>query len=176
MGIRPSHLFAEGFNIYINSLGTGNTTEKEIAVDTGYNESNGVPAAATDHEAKLPTESPSQVGLNNKETFPPIPGKPETESNNVGEIAEASSANGITYKEVLKSGKRENIEKKEAKKDENPKCTDVVKIEAEEEASKSNGDALKNDSILELFDSGWLMNSPVKQTNESSLLRSVSYT
>lgn len=155
--------------------GSGNTKEKEIVVDTGYNESNGVSAAATDHEAKLPTESPSQVGLNNKETFPPVSQKPETESENIDEMAKASSAKGITYKEVLERGKRENIEKKEAKKDENPKCADVVKIAAEEEASKRNGDALKNDSILELFDSGWL-NNPVKKAIESSLHRSVSYT
>ncbi|XVE85281.1 hypothetical protein DITRI_Ditri17bG0079100 [Diplodiscus trichospermus] len=158
---------------------SGNTKEKEIVVDTGHNESNGVSAAAAaDHEAKHPTEiSPSQVGLNNKVTFPSVSEKPETESENVGEIAKASSAKGITYKEVLERGKRENFKKKKAKKNGNNNSANVVKIEeAEEQASKKEDVAEKNDSILDLFDSGWLTNIPVKRAINSSLPRSVSYT
>ncbi|XWS69213.1 hypothetical protein CRYUN_Cryun04dG0160300 [Craigia yunnanensis] len=159
--------------------GTGNTTEKEIAVDTGYNENNGVPVAATDHEAKRPTESPSQVSLNKKDAFPSVTEKPKTEAEKVGEIAKRRPAKG-TYKEVLEKGKTENIEQKEAKrdakKDENPDGTDILKIEAEDESSKRDGIALKKNSILELFDSGWLIFSPVKTAIGSSLPHSVSYT
>lgn len=159
--------------------GTGNAQEKEIVVDTGYNESNGVPEAEIDHEAKRPLESPSEVGLNSTEKFPPVSEKPKTEAEKVGEIAKPTAAKG-TYKEVLERGKAENIEKKEAKmdatKDENRDGTDVVNIEAEDESSQRDGISLKNDTILELFDSGWLMKTPVKTAIERSLPRSVSYT
>ncbi|XVF02728.1 hypothetical protein REPUB_Repub04eG0199200 [Reevesia pubescens] len=158
---------------------SGNRNEKEIVVDTGYNESNGVSAVATDHESKLPKESPSHVGLDNKETFPLVSEKPKTEAKKVGWIVNPSAERG-TYKEVLESGKGEKLEKKEEKKDaktdENPEDVDIVKIEAEDESSTSDGVALKNDSILELFDSGWLMKTPVKNAIDSSLPRSVSYT
>ncbi|XVF85227.1 hypothetical protein PTKIN_Ptkin17bG0100700 [Pterospermum kingtungense] len=161
----------------LTDWGSKNTEEKDIVVDTSCNESH-ESAVATDNETKHPIESPTQVGLHNKEKFPPVSEKPET-SENVGEIAKASSAKGITYKEVLERGKRENIEKKEAKKDENRSYSDVVKTEAdEEEASKRNGDAWKDDSIIdELFASGWLIkSSPVNNDIGSSLQRSVSYT
>ncbi|XVE74804.1 hypothetical protein DITRI_Ditri12bG0047900 [Diplodiscus trichospermus] len=154
----------------LTNLGTGNTMEKEIVVvDRGYNESNGASAAAaTDHEAKRHTASPIQVGLNNKDTFPPVAEKPKTKAEKFGDIAKPRAAKG-TYKEVLERGKTKNVEKtKGAKRN--------AKIEAEDKSSKRDGIALKKNSILELFDSGWLMNSPVKTTMGSSLPRSVSYT
>ncbi|XVF02738.1 hypothetical protein REPUB_Repub04eG0199900 [Reevesia pubescens] len=148
---RPGHLLAEVFNIYFNSMGFRQHKGNRDCCCTSYNESNGVSAAATDHETKLPKESPSHVGFNNKETFPPVSEKPKTEAEKVGEIAIPSSEKG-TYKEVLERGKREKLEKKEAKndakKDENPEDIDIVKIEAEDESSTSDGVALKNDSIL----------------------------
>ncbi|XP_021293596.1 uncharacterized protein LOC110423634 [Herrania umbratica] len=163
----------------LTQWGLGNAKEKEIVVDTGYNESNRVSAAPID-EAKRPAESPYHVGINNEETFPPVSEKPKTESEKVSLQAKPSAAKG-TYREVLERRKPETTEKNEtkidSKKDENPSGTDVVKVEeAKEEASKRDGIVLKNDSILELFDSGWLMNNPVRNAIGSSVPRSVSYT
>lgn len=155
----------------LTDWGSVNAKEKEIVIDTGYKET---VLAATDNKAKHLRESPTQVGLNNEEIFPPVSEKSETSENVVGDqIAKASCAKGITYKEVLERGKRDNIE---GKKDEKYRShTDVVKTELGGEVASK-----RNDSILELFASGWLMKSstsPVKNdTAGNSLQRSVSYT
>jgi hypothetical protein len=53
-----------------------------------------------------------------------------------------------TYEEVLEKGTKENVEKKSKE--------EVEKMEKINE--KTNADKSKNDPILELFESGWLMN------------------
>ncbi|OMO88245.1 hypothetical protein COLO4_20347 [Corchorus olitorius] len=137
----------------LNHWGTENAREKEIVVDTAYNQSN---------VGSVSAESPSHIGLKNEEIFPPV-----SEKQGIADKAKPATAKG-TYKEVLERGKAEDLDKKDANKDENSKGNKA--------RNNEEGTQLKNDSILALFDSGWLMKPSGKNNIGSSLPRSVSYT
>ncbi|KAF3431075.1 hypothetical protein FNV43_RR25805 [Rhamnella rubrinervis] len=169
-------------NFFISTLthwGSQNTREKEIMVDTNCNNHNRNSALVD--KLQRTTESPVHAaGSAKKGDFPPIsetqPDKTVTACMNV----KPDSTKG-TYKDVLEKGTKEETDFKEETKmnSNNPKNDTAIQEETEKGEEQSSDELdeniCKDDPILELFESGWLM-KPGTSFRDGSLSRSGSET
>ncbi|XP_027343270.1 uncharacterized protein LOC113855840 [Abrus precatorius] len=141
----------------LNHWGQENSrvNEKTIGVDRNSNESSS--------ERYLPINSSNDVNSENLENFPPITS--EVEHKAAHDVAVSSHIKG-SYKEALERGKEENPREKMENECESEKemdegeCEGREKIEAYDTIMKyqvGGSEKIKDDPLLELFESAWLM-------------------
>lgn len=144
------------------------TKEKEIKVDTSSKvERNNEPGFV--HEADRPKE-PLTPSNNNK-----CAGGDRIDKDNFMSPHHVGVTKGATYKEVLlqKATNKAGVEKREEKNINNKEEVESSIADDDDDESETNS---KDDGLLELFESAWLMTSPGRNASRNHTPRSVSFT
>ncbi|CAL8091660.1 unnamed protein product [Prunus armeniaca] len=143
------------------------TKEKEIKVDTSSKvERNNEPGFV--HEADRPKE-PLTPSNNNK-----CAGGDQIDKDNIMSPHHVGVTKGATYKEVLlqKATNKAGVEKREEKNINNKEEVESSIADDDDESDTNS----KDDGLLELFESAWLMTSPGRNASRNHTPRSVSFT
>ncbi|XP_021809607.1 uncharacterized protein LOC110753103 [Prunus avium] len=149
------------------------TKEKEIKVDTSSKvERNNEPGFV--HEADQPKEPLTLSNNNNYNNKNKCADGDQIDKGNIMSPRHVGVTKGATYKEVLlqKATNKAGVEKKEEK---NINNKEEVESSIADDDDESETDS-KDDGLLELFESAWLMTSPGRNASRNYTPRSVSFT
>ncbi|KAF8378112.1 hypothetical protein HHK36_029449 [Tetracentron sinense] len=189
-----THL-SSGLKFLISTLTdwrTDGTKKKEIMIDINCDDLTN--ELASEDTFQCPTRTISHAEHENEvivkpsstENSPPVSDTPQTETKSAGVMDKSCAQGGdglkpmkCTYKEVLEKGKKENVEEKcDCGKEETQEAMvskGEVHKEAEMDANGRNEGVVKEDTILELFESGWHMNPGIGGNGKSAFLCSFTF-